>query len=205
MSFGERIFAALYNPLTRGAERGAYRRVRPQVTGGVRGRLLEIGGGTGANLPYYPTDVALTIVDPNPHMLRRLEAKARKLGLTVTTVLVGAEELPFDDASFDTVVGTIVLCSVTDQRRSLGEIRRVLRPGGEFRFMEHVRAASGAWAHFQDGITPLWKRVGAGCHPNRDTVSAIRAASFEIVELKEFPLGPYPVRPHVFGVARRLS
>ena len=135
-------------------------------------------------------------------MLRRLEAKALRLGRSFTAVPGAAEQLPFPDASFDTVIATLVLCSVGDQTQVLTEMRRVLSPRGVLRFMEHVRSGGAGWFRFQSAITPVWKRVGAGCHPNRDTLAAIRDAGFEIVEVKSFQYGPYPTRPHVTGMAR---
>lgn len=136
-------------------------------------------------------------------MLRRLEANAAKLNLSLETGGHGAEELPFADNSFDTVVATLMLCSVDDPARSLEEVRRVLALGGELRFMEHVRAASRGWARFQDWVTPVWRRILAGCHPNRDTLSSIRETGFEVVELRTFNYGPHPSRPHIVGVARQ--
>ncbi len=198
-----RLFAAIYDRLTAGAERRVFARWRLYVAGQARGRVLEIGAGTGANLRYYPKDVSLTILEPNRHMLRRLRARAAQLGIRVEAVERPLESLPFPDESFEAVVGTLVLCSVDDPLAGLREVRRVLKPGGELRFMEHVRAEGGGWARFQDLTTPLWKRLGAGCHPNRDAVASMRQAGLEIVELRRFRFGPYPVRPHVAGVARR--
>ncbi len=203
MTRKSRVFAALYDRLSARSEKGVYASYRPYVAGQARGRVLEIGAGTGANLRYYPSDLTLTVVDPNPHMLRRLEAKAAAMEVSVEVMEQAAEELPFADQSFDTVVGTLVLCSVDDQATSLGEIRRVLVPGGEFRFMEHVRATTGGWARLQDWITPVWKIFGDGCHPNRDTLSAMREAHLEVVEVRSFQFGPYPTRPHLAGIVRR--
>lgn len=200
-----RLFAAVYDRFMAGAERTVFARWRPCMAGGAAGRVLEIGAGTGANLRYYPKGVRLTVLEPNPHMLRRLRPKAEALGLDLEFVTDAAERLPFPDASFDTVVATLVLCSVDDPARGLREAFRVLAPGGQLRFMEHVRSASRGWAVFQDLVTPVWKWAGAGCRPNRDTVGLIRAAGFEVVELKEFRYGPYPVRPWVAGVARRRA
>ncbi len=137
-------------------------------------------------------------------MLKRLKAKAERLGIAVTSIDHAAERLPFPDGAFDTVVITLVLCSVDHPADSLDEIARVLAKGGELRFMEHVRSGSG-WRRFQDFSTPLWQAIAGGCHPNRDTVAAIKAAGLEAVELRPFTFGPYPVRPHVAGVARKRA
>ena len=203
MSKNYRLFAAVYDPIMRRAERTVYRDYRRRAAGGARGRVLEIGAGSGANLPYYPPDAALTAVDANMHMLRRLKAKAAKAGVEVAVRHLDAETLPFDDESFDTVVATLMLCSVDDQARALAEARRVLVPGGEIRFVEHVKADDKGWAFFQHATTPVWKHFAAGCHPNRATLQAIVEAGFEIEDADFFYFGPYPVRPHVVGTARK--
>ena len=205
MGISERIFAAVYDRVMARAEKTVFAKHRPYVAGKARGKVLEIGAGTGANLRYYPQGVSLTVVDPNPHMLRRLQRKAESLEVKLEAHELEAEELPFPDHSFDTVVATLVLCSVGDPAQGLGEIRRVLVDGGELRFIEHVRAETPGWARVQGLVTPLWKRVGLGCHPNRNTLAAIRQAGLEPVETTSFAFGPYPIRPHVAGVARRVD
>ncbi len=142
-------------------------------------------------------------IEPDPYMLKRAQAKAERLGRPVKLLVEGAERLPFPDGSFDVAVATLVLCTVRDLDRALRELRRVLRPGGQLRFLEHVRAETAGWARFQDVMVPLWRRVGAGCHPNRDTVRAIERVGFQIEELPRSAFGPYPVRPFVRGVAAR--
>jgi SAM-dependent methyltransferase len=168
------------------------------------GRVLEIGGGTGFNLPYYGEGVSeLVVTDPLGGMLRRVERRARTLGRRITTRRASAEALPFEDGSFDTVVGSLVLCSVEDQERALAEIRRVLRPGGTYLFLEHVRADDAKLARRQDQLEGIWGVVAFGCHPNRDTLRRIEAA-FEVEELErgETPMGPRIVRPFVLGRAK---
>ncbi len=203
MPISQRLFAAVYDRLGRSAEAGAYGDYRPFVAGEATGKVLEIGAGTGANLAFYSPKVSLTAADPNPHMLRRLKHKAETLGLSVEVLELGAEALPMADDSLDTVVSTLVLCSIGDPAKALGEVRRVLVPGGELRFIEHVRAGGTSWARFQDFVTPVWRWFGGGCHPNRDSLTSIRQAGLEIVEVKPFVLGPYPVRPHIAGIARK--
>jgi ubiquinone/menaquinone biosynthesis C-methylase UbiE len=198
---GHPIFAALYDRLLASAERKFFRRHRRHLADHLTGRVLDLGSGTGANLPYYPPSAAVVGIEPDPHMLRR--ARARERAAPAALVLGGAETLPFPDGAFDTAVVTLVLCTVADPGRALAELRRVLRPGGQLRFLEHVRAATPGWARFQDAATPLWKLIGAGCHPNRDTVGAIEGARFRIVEFDRYAFGPYPVRPMVRGVAIR--
>ena len=199
----QRAFAFSYDFLGKSADRGVYKEYREYVAGQATGRILEIGAGTGANLGYYPADADLTLSDPNPFMLERLERKASDQGISVRTDHHAGEELPYADGSFDTVVSTLVMCSVSDPARSIVEIARILKPGGDFRFMEHVRGEGFIRERFQDLMTPLWRAFGDGCHPNRSTVSTIRQSGMEIAETRSFTFGPYPFRPHVAGVARK--
>ena len=205
MTIGQRSFAAVYDRLMAWAERTVYPKYRSYVAGEAKGKVLEVGAGTGVNLRYYPKDVSLTIVEPNPHMLRRLNRRAQEFDVTFEAHGSAAEGLPFPDRTFDTVVATLVLCSVADPANGLQEIRRVLVDGGELRFIEHVRSATSGWARVQNWMTPLWSWAAQGCHPNRDTVSIVRESGLEPVEIKTFSFGPYPTRPHVAGVARRVD
>lgn len=185
MSEGHPVFAALYDPLGRAAERRWMGERRSGLLSGVSGAVLEIGGGTGANLPHYGDASGVVIAEPDGHMRGRLRGKLGLARVPVEVSEAGAEDLPFADDHFDAVVSTLVLCTVPDQGRALAEVRRVLRPGGRLVFIEHVRGA-GAVARVQDGILPLWRRVCAGCHPNRDTLGSIRAAGFEVERLDRF-------------------
>jgi SAM-dependent methyltransferase len=180
---------------------------RTQLLASAQGSVLEIGAGTGFNLPYYPPAVsAITVTDPVDGMLKRSRKRAAKAGKEVTTTRASAEALPFEDASFDTVVASFVLCSVDDQDRALAEIRRVLKPGGRYLFIEHVRADDPALARKQDRIEGLWRRVCFGCHPNRDTLPRIESR-FDVqeVERDRAPQGPKLVRPYVLGRAVRAD
>lgn len=199
---GHPWFAAVYDLLNRGLERGLLRRLRPSVVGEARGRVLEIGVGTGASFPYYRRAAVerLVATDPDPHMLRRAERRAQQLDLPVALQQAPAEALPFADASFDTVVSTLVLCTVADPALALAEARRVLKPGGTLRFIEHVRA-EGRLGRLQDLATPLWRRAAAGCHPNRRTARSIEAAGFDIAKVGvERITGGVPL---IVGTARR--
>jgi ubiquinone/menaquinone biosynthesis C-methylase UbiE len=196
---GHGWFAAVYDLATCRFESKVLRRLRAWVAGEAVGRVLEVGVGTGADFPYYPGGLSVVAVDPDPFMLARARKRARRLGRDPDFVRAAAEALPFADGSFDTVVATLVFCSVLDPDRALAEVRRVLRPGGTFRFIEHVRARGGLLAQLQDTATPVWRRVAGGCHLNRRTVEAISAAGFELVRLEWHPL---LFTPLAAGVAR---
>jgi SAM-dependent methyltransferase len=196
---GHPLFAAAYELISRRLEEEVIRDLRRWVVGDAAGRVLEIGAGTGLSFPYYRRDVELTAVEPDPYMRRRAARRAVRLGLDVEIHGAPAEALPFADASFDAVVCTLVLCTVADPGGALAEVRRVLRPDGTFRFVEHVRG-EGWRGRAQDLVSPIWRLVGAGCHPNRPTVDTIRAAGFRVDRLEERPL-PVP-GPILAGVAR---
>lgn len=190
---GHPWFAALYNPLTWPAERGLLGPIRRRLAGSASGRVLEVGVGTGANLPYYGPAAGLVVaVEPDPFMLRRAARRARALRAAARLCQAEAEALPFADGTFDTVVVSLVLCSVGDQAAALAEARRVLRPGGTLRFLEHVRH-EGWLGRLQDLVTPIWRRAGAGCHPNRRTEQAIRGAGFRIETIERRPAGLTPL------------
>jgi ubiquinone/menaquinone biosynthesis C-methylase UbiE len=177
------------------------RETRRRLLAAADGRVLEVGAGTGYNLPYYPDGISdLTITDGMNGMLRRAEKRAAKAGRHVTVTTAPAESLPYDDGTFDTVVGSLLLCSVADQDPALAEIRRVLKPGGQYLFLEHVRSSDPNVARSQDRWERAWRVFAQGCHPNRDTLPRIESA-FTIDELDqgEVPFGPRIVRPYVLG------
>src|SRR5215211_4326052 len=202
MKEGHPIFAALYDPIRASAERRWMGGRRRRLLAGARGAVLEIGGGTGANLAHYRDVDRVTIAEPDPFMRNRIGPKLEDAPVPVEVSAAGAEELPFPDGSFDTVVSTLVLCTVPDQESALDEVRRVLRPGGRLLFIEHVRAA-GSTARWQDRLEPLWGRLLGGCHPNRDTGAAIEKAGFEIDTFESFhpPIAFSGFTPHVQGSA----
>ena len=203
MSLSQRIFAASYDLLNSRVE-GHLLPYRRQTAGQARGDVLEIGGGTGANLPFYPANVDLTVVEPNPHMAKRLIRRSAKLGRQVTIVPDVGEKLPFPDASFDSVVTTLVLCMVEDLHQVVREARRVLRPGGAFFFYEHVVSRDPRMRKWQDRLNPIWRYFTTGCNLNRDIAAAIESAGFSQVQLTDFNLSvglPITI-PNIVGVAR---
>jgi SAM-dependent methyltransferase len=169
------------------------------------GEVLEIGAGTGRNLPLYRTATRVVALEPGPGMRARANQTALAAQVAVEIVDGTAEHLPFPDAAFDTVVASLVLCTVPDLAQTLTEARRVLRPGGTLRFYQHVRADDPRLARWQDRLERPWGWLAGGCHPNRDVVAAIAAAGFRVLELDrfDFQIMPPLVRPHVLGVAQR--
>jgi SAM-dependent methyltransferase len=151
-------------------------RLRPGVLAEARGRVLEIGVGTGLNFGLYRPPFELHGVEPDPHMLRRAEARAHALGVPVALHAVGAEALPFADASFDVVVATFVFCTIPDAEAAAAEALRVLRPGGRLLFAEHVRSCVAPVYTAQRALDPLWQRMAGGCHLTRDPVALFTAA-----------------------------
>lgn len=181
---GHPIFAALYDALLWPQERLSLRRRREALLGPAEGRVLDLGVGTGLNFRCYRRAAALVGVDPDPHMLRRAVPRGAAAAPPACLIRAPAEALPFDAGSFDTVSATLVFCTVRDPAAALSEVRRVLRPGGALRFLEHVRAPSSRLAALQDRIQPLWSRLFAGCHPNRDTLALLRAHGFAVEVLE---------------------
>jgi ubiquinone/menaquinone biosynthesis C-methylase UbiE len=203
-----RGFSALYDRGFKASEEAGLREMRREVLAQARGRVLELGAGTGLNLDLYPASVQdLTLTEPDPHMTKQLRKKLAESSRQVEVVEAPAESLPFDDDSFDTAVVTLVLCTVPDQAAALQEIRRVLKPDGQFLFLEHVRSLDPGMAKWQDRLERPWRFLGDGCHCNRDTVSAISAAGFQLgdVERPEFPKGVPIVKPMAKGSAQVAS
>jgi len=208
MSLWGRIFAAGYDTFMAGPEKAVLRRHRQALLARVRGRVLEIGGGTGANLPFYGSGIEeLVITEPEEPMARRLERKLGDYSLPTRVVRAPAEELPFEDESFDFVVSTLVLCTVDDPARALAEIHRLLKPDGQLLFVEHVRSDEPRLARWQERLHGLQVRVGHGCHCNRKTLASIKAAGFSIPQLDHDKLRKAPpiVRPLIVGAAERVS
>jgi ubiquinone/menaquinone biosynthesis C-methylase UbiE len=203
VSIGDRIFAAVYDPLSKRWEERYGAELKRRLLAHARGRVLEIGAGTGLSFPHYTGVEELVAVEPSEPMLHRARRRARELGRDVTFVTAPAEQLPFEDDSFDTVVVMAVLCTVDEPERAVEEIHRVLRPAGCFLFLEHVRSPDAKRARWQDRLERPWGVIAGGCHPNRPTLATIEAAGFQVTELEqgELPGQPSLVRPYVLGVA----
>jgi ubiquinone/menaquinone biosynthesis C-methylase UbiE len=206
MSLYGRVFAAGYDRVMAGSEKAVLRGHREALLGRVAGRVIEIGGGTGVNLPFYGNAVEeLVITEPEEPMARRLERKLADYSLPVKVVRARAEELPFEDQSFDFAVSTLVLCTVEDPKRALEEIHRLLKPNGQLLFVEHVRADDPRLARWQDRFHGFQFRFAYGCHCNRRTLESIEGAGFEVAELSHDRLRKAPpyVRPLIVGAAGR--
>jgi ubiquinone/menaquinone biosynthesis C-methylase UbiE len=203
-------FARYYERMIAGAEEAGLTRMRAELLARARGRTLEIGAGTGLNLPLYTDAVTeLVLAEPDPHMTERMRERLTEgvlpAGIQTSVIEAGAEELPFDDGSFDTVVSTLVLCTVSSQTRSLAEVRRVLVEGGALLYLEHVRGEGAVRAWWQDRLVRPWGWIAGGCHPNRDTSEALAEAGLWIEEMdrNEMPKAPPWVKPMISGLARR--
>jgi ubiquinone/menaquinone biosynthesis C-methylase UbiE len=202
-----RFFAATYNRFMKGSEKAGLTDIRAGLLAQAAGQVLEIGGGTGANLGHYGSAVeSLTITEPEIPMLKRLERRVRAESPQATVLRAPAEDLPFEDDMFDVVVSTLVLCGVDDQPRALREIRRVLRPDGRLLFIEHVRSEDSKAARKQDRMNWLNQLVVC-CDCNRPTLETIKGAGFAVTALQHttMPKAPSFVRPAIVGSATSLA
>lgn len=202
-------FARTYERISAQSERRGTAEHRDRALSGLSGRVVEIGAGNGMNFAHYPDTVTEVIaVEPDDTLRRLAEQAVTRAPVPVRVVAGHATALPVDDGAVDAAVASLVLCSVPDVPGALAEILRVLRPGGELRFFEHVRSDKPWYGLLQDALTPLWSRAGGGCHLNRDTATAIRAAGFRIDELDRIfyaPLRFIPAHAHILGRARKAA
>jgi ubiquinone/menaquinone biosynthesis C-methylase UbiE len=170
---GHPLVAAFYDPMMRVQHLFGLARQRARTAREATGRVLELGVGTGLNLPYYANAAEVVGIEPDPHMLSRARSRVAAARCRVELIEGSAEALPFEDGSFDSVVVSLSLCTIPDAAAALREARRVLRPDGRLLFLEHVRAERPWAARLQDRLERPWMRVAGGCHLNRDTVAAI--------------------------------
>lgn len=200
------IFARFFDRLSQLMEREAGEH-RAKLLANLSGRVVEVGAGNGINFPHYPPGVQEVVaIEPEPYLRAKAERAARDSDVRVTVRDGVADALPLESGTFDAAVACLVLCSVPDLGPALAELRRVLKPGGELRFMEHVRADSPTKARVQrwSDDSGLWPLLAGGCHCARDTVAAIRGAGFQVEQEEDFLLGPSwaITNPHVRGMAR---
>ena len=199
------LFARGYDRFNKVAEDAGLREKRRALLARAEGRTLEIGAGTGVNLELYPDAVSeLVLTEPDAQMRHQLERKLASLGRWAEIVDAGGEQLPFPDSSFDTVITTLVFCTIPRPESALAEIARVLRPEGRLLFLEHVRANDPKVAKWQDRLEKPWEAFGRGCHCNRDTLATITASSLDVTEVERgrMPKAPPIVRPLIVGEAR---
>ena len=196
----------LYDVMGRRVEKGELGAKRHELVAGLEGEVLEIGAGTGFNLPHYEKASRVVAIEPDPSMARRLPRHAAEATVPVEVVSGSAESLPFPDESFDTAVVTFVFCSVNDPSAALADVRRVLKPGGRLVLLEHVRGDD-RLARWQERLTPLHRRLAGNCHLNRDTRGAVAAAGFDVTDLRPTRIpGSHPlVRSGLQGVAIKTS
>jgi SAM-dependent methyltransferase len=201
-----RISTEVYDRGLKATEEAGLREIRREALASATGRTVDLGAGTGANLPLFPAAVSeLVLVEPDPHMLRKLRPRLGDAPVPTEVVQAGAEALPFEDAGFDTAVFTLVLCTVPDPAAALTEAARVLKPGGKLLFVEHVRSRHPDLARWQDRLERPWRFLGDGCHCNRDTEATIGGSPFTIerIEHGRMPKSPPIVRPLLSGSATR--
>lgn len=202
------VFARVYARFGKAAEAKGAAEHRGELLAGLTGRVIEVGAGNGLNFRHYPLSVTEVVAaEPEPYLRERAIEAAKDAPVTITVVDGTADQLPADDASFDAGVASLVLCSVDDPSVALGELRRVIRSGGELRFYEHVVSDRPRLARVQRALDrTIWPIVGGGCHASRDTLAAIKAAGFAIEHSRSFDFRPapaIPTAPHTLGVARR--
>lgn len=202
---GHPVFAWFYDRLGPRLDARGTAEHRRRLLARAAGRVIEVGAGTGLNLRHYPGEVEEVLaVEPDPYMFRRLVRAMERARVPVRLARASAAELPAGDGAVDTVVMSLVLCSVPDVGAALAEARRVLAPGGRLLFFEHVRAEDVRLARWQNRLERPWGLFGAGCHPNRDTLASIGAAGFDVREVERFDEpGEWLAKPHVLGWAER--
>lgn len=197
--------AHIYDPFLALGERRGMRDLRRSLLAEARGSVLEIGAGTGLNVPLYSPDVErLVLTEPEPSMARQLQRRVARTRPDAEVVVAGAEALPFPDTSFDAVVSTLVLCTVPDPHAAVAEIQRVLRPGGQLLFIEHLRAEDEGLARWQERLAGAWQAFAAGCRCDRRTLDLLDGA-FRLGETthSEWRGMPAIVRPLASGAATR--
>lgn len=206
------LFARVYQRMAPAMDRAGAAEHRKALTAGLRGRVIEIGAGSGLMFPHYPREVtAVLAVEPEPRLRAAATAAARSAPVPIDVVAGVAEDLPARDGEFDAAVSALVLCSVRDQALALAEIRRVLRQGGQLRFYEHVVDAGSGGLHRVQKVVDatVWPRMLGGCHTSRDTLAAITAAGFVLDDVRRFRFPesrvPSPAAPHVRGRATLAS
>ncbi|MEC2055079.1 class I SAM-dependent methyltransferase [Peribacillus psychrosaccharolyticus] len=181
-----RIFSKWYDFIMGPLEKGKFKTVRKDLLQRANGSVLEIGSGTGVNFPYYHSVTKVTAIEPSQHMIERSRKRREMSVVPIQIIQDNAERLPFDDDTFDTVVATLVLCTIPNPEAALQEMKRVCKPEGKILMFEHVKMNNVVLANLQEYLTPLWKKVCDGCCLNRDTLQMINENGLQIVHKKTF-------------------
>ena len=184
-----RNFPKWYDQFMNPLEHGTFKGIRADLIQRASGEVIEIGSGTGINFPFYREVTSVTAIEPNPYMIQQAKSKQEKATVPIDMIQADAEELPFADHTFDTVVATLVFCTIPNVEKALEEMKRICKPNGKILLFEHVKMDNPFLANLQMMLTPLWKRICDGCCLNRDTVSVLESKGFNIVELKKFYRG----------------
>ncbi|WP_010281996.1 class I SAM-dependent methyltransferase [Bacillus timonensis] len=180
------IFPTLYDIFMKPLEKRKFISIRSQLLAKATGQVLEIGSGTGINFPLYRGVQSVTAIEPNPNMSERAIENKTKAVVPIEIVKVGAESLPFEDNTYDTVVATLVFCTIPNVEKALREMKRVCKPNGTILMFEHVKMRDPFLSKLQDWLTPAWKRVCDGCCLNRETENLVKQNGLPIVAKKEF-------------------
>jgi ubiquinone/menaquinone biosynthesis C-methylase UbiE len=198
------FFARIYTRVAPNLDKKGGAEHRTELLAGLSGRVIEVGAGNGGNFEHYPETVEEVVaVEPEPYLRERAVEAAAKARVPIRILDGEADRLPAGDGEFDAGIASLVLCTVPDQPRALAELHRVIKPGGELRFYEHV-AARGRRARIHRTIEPVYTRLSGGCHLTRDTGAAIERAGFRIERSRRFPFPPGVFAlPHILGIARR--
>ncbi len=202
------IFARIYLRISKAGEVNGQAEHRRTLLAGMTGSVIELGAGNGLNFPHYPVSVKeVFAVEPEDILRQHAVEAAKKVSVPIRVEAGVADKIPAETGSFDNGVASLVLCSVPDQKLALAELFRVIRPGGELRFYEHVLGGTPAFSRFQRIVNIVWPHVGGGCNLTRDTRSAIEEAGFVIESCEQFKFQPALIaiaaRPHILGTARR--
>lgn len=180
------LFPKVYDAAMQPLEATRFKQVRTELVGKAEGRVLEIGSGTGINFPYYKNATHVDAIEPNPSMSKRAGDRLRNARVHIQVHEIGAESLPFDNNTFDTVVATLVFCTIPDPIKALAEIQRVSKPGAVLLFFEHVRMEPFLLSKSQDILNPLWEKLCDGCQLNRETLTLIKDSGIEVTKVKAY-------------------
>ncbi|AJD89763.1 type 11 methyltransferase [Jeotgalibacillus malaysiensis] len=188
-----RLFTSIYDVAMTPFEKAGFQKVRKNLLSPVKGNVLEIGFGTGANFPFYRDAAYVEAIEPNAEMIEQAAAKIKKASVPIQTYQAKAEQLPFPDQSFDAITGTLVFCTIPDPIKALEEIKRVSKPDATFHFFEHVKVDQQTAAKAQELLTPAWKAVCDGCHLDRPTIQLFEEAGFKVEKVKRYGGGMFVV------------